>query len=273
MLNNSRFSLNRIICPELGLEDFFKLTAELGLRNVELRNDLPGEKIVDQYSPEEARALADRYDIHILTINAIQKFNLGTLQEQIYEETREMLALAAAIGCKALVLCPTNNDKNDTRTPEEAYRDTVAALQKLAPLFEKHGITGLVEALGFEVCSLRSKETAIKAIQESGSSSYQLVHDTFHHYFGPDEDMYPDYTGLVHISGVEADLPENQIQDEHRILIGSQDMIHNKEQIQRFERKGYTGIYSFEPFSPEIHSMSPETLTEALKESLNFMIA
>ena len=42
MIENSRISLNRIICPSLELEDFFKLTAELGLQKVELRNDLPG---------------------------------------------------------------------------------------------------------------------------------------------------------------------------------------------------------------------------------------
>ena len=53
MMERSRFSLNRIIYPDLNLEDFFKFTADLGLNKVELRNDLPGKGVIDTYSPEE----------------------------------------------------------------------------------------------------------------------------------------------------------------------------------------------------------------------------
>ncbi len=47
MLNKSRFALNRMVCPGLGLERFFRLAKELGLDKVELRNDLAGGKILD----------------------------------------------------------------------------------------------------------------------------------------------------------------------------------------------------------------------------------
>ena len=43
---------------------------------------------------------------------------------------------------------------------------------------EKAGIRGFVEPFVFKECSLRSKERAIQAIQESGSSVYGIVHDT-----------------------------------------------------------------------------------------------
>jgi len=109
MLDLSRFSLNRIIYPGLDLENFFKLTQELGLSKVELRNDLPGGKILDDASPEAVKALADRYGIEIITINAIQHFNLGSVLSQVYEETRAMLNTASAIGCGAVVICPHND--------------------------------------------------------------------------------------------------------------------------------------------------------------------
>ena len=271
MLDKSRFGLNRIIYPGLDLENFFKFTKDLGLSKVELRNDLPGGRILDDSSPEDAKALAEQYGLQILTINAIQKFNLGSVLEQVYHELKDMLQTASAIGCGAIVLCP-NNDVEDTRTPEQFYNDTVAALKKLAPLFEESGVIGLVEPLGFEECSLRSKDTAVKAIQESGYDGYKLVHDTFHHYLGSDKTFYPAYTGLVHISGVETSIPKNQIKDAHRILIGSQDIMANKHQIDTFEAQGYGGDYSFEPFSAEVQNMSLDELKEAIEESLNFIM-
>jgi 2-keto-myo-inositol isomerase len=131
----------------------------------------------------------------------------------------------------------------------------------------------LVEPLGFEESSLRSKEVAVKAIQESGYVGYKLVHDTFHHYLGPDEHVYPAHTGLVHISGVETDLPKSQIRDEHRVLIGSRDIMGNTGQIALLESQGYTGEYSFEPFSAEVQNMSLEQLQQAVLASLEFIRA
>jgi 2-keto-myo-inositol isomerase len=271
MLDKSRFSLNRIIYPTLNLEDFFKLTTELGLSKVELRNDLPGGKILDNFSAKEVTALAERYGIQIITINAIQHFNLGALLEQVYANVKDMLHTASVIGCGAVVLCP-NNDVEDRRTQEQFYVDTVVALKKLAPLFDESGITGLVEPLGFEESSLRSKEMAVKAIQESGYDGYKLVHDTFHHYLSPNEQLYPAYTGLVHISGVESDLPRTRIRDEHRILIGSQDIMRNKEQISLLEARGYTGFYSFEPFSADVQQMSLDALHDSIQDSITFLM-
>jgi predicted xylose isomerase-like sugar epimerase len=36
MINRSKISLNRIIYPKLKLEDFFKFTKDLGLKNIEI---------------------------------------------------------------------------------------------------------------------------------------------------------------------------------------------------------------------------------------------
>lgn len=271
MLDKSRFSLNRIIYPGLNMENFFKLTKEIGLDKVELRNDLPGNKILDDLSEKDVKDLAVKYGIKILTINAIQKFNLASVFDKMYEETKEMLDMASSIGCSAIVLCP-NNDVNDKRTDEQFYSETVSALKKLSALFEERGITGLVEPFGFDECSLRSKKTASQAIKESGCSCYKMVHDTFHHYLGPDDTVFPEYTGLVHISGVETDIPKSRIRDEHRVMVGEKDIMHNKAQIKAFESEGYSGVYSYEPFSSDVQNMSLDNIKTAIKESIEFII-
>ena len=89
MINRSRIGLNRIIYPKLGLEDFFKFTKDLDLNKVELRNDLPGGKIMDGYSPEELKELSKKYGVEILTINALQKFNLGAILSKSLEELKK----------------------------------------------------------------------------------------------------------------------------------------------------------------------------------------
>jgi 2-keto-myo-inositol isomerase len=181
-----------------------------------------------------------------------------------------MIRTAGAIGCRAIVLCP-NNDKADGRTVDQVYHDTVAALKRIGPLFESAGIEGFVEPFGFSECSLRSKKTAIEAIGVSGEKVFRIVHDSFHHFLGPDEAFFPHETGIVHISGVESNIDQTQFTDGHRILIGPHDVMHNQAQIRALERQGYTGFYSYEPFSSQVQEMDFEALLAALDESLKFI--
>jgi 2-keto-myo-inositol isomerase len=60
----------------------------------------------------------------------------------------------------------------------------------------------------------------------------------------------------VHISGAENDLPKTHIRGEHRVLIGSQDIMNNKDQIAFLGSQGYSGVYSFEPFPEDVQQMS-----------------
>lgn len=266
-IDRSRFCLNRNISPSLDLENFFKLSRDVGLTAVELRNDLPGGSLLDDISPEQVSALADDYQVRILTINAVQKFNLVAVLDDVYSDVQALIRTAGAIGCQAIVLCP-NNDPNDRRTSDQCYQDTVTALKRIGPLLGNAGINGFVEPFGFSECSLRSKETAIQAIRESGEDAYRIVHDTFHHFLGPDEKLFSAETGIVHISGVEADIDQAQFEDDHRILIGPKDRIDNQAQISEMEAQGYSGFYSFEPFSPNVQKMSLKELSKALDESL-----
>ena len=273
-----RFALNRIACPSLDLDGFYALAAKAGLRAVELRNDLPGGQVVDGLAPARAVEAAEKHGVRVVTINALQKFDLAAERPRAMEELERLLDLAAAIRCPAIVLCPTN-DTGDRRSPEARREETVGALRAFAPAFSSRGLLGYVEPLGFEECALRSAVGAAAAVRSSGASCYRIVLDTFHHYLGPDgmEDLGSAYdvsmTGLVHVSGVEAPLPKEQLRDPHRILPGPRDRMDSRGQIARLLARGYRGDISFEPFSPEVQRTGPEALVAALRASVEHLAA
>ena len=276
MIKKSKFSLNRIIYPKLKLENFFKFAKDLDLDKIELRNDLPGGKIIDGYTPEQLKELSKKYGVEILTINALQKFNLAAVLPETIKELKKLINLLLSIGCKAIVLCP-NNDVNDKRNQEEIFKETVKALKSFGPLFQDSGIQGYLEPLGFEECSLRSLIIAMKAIQESNYPVYKIVHDTFHHHIGPDtfdtieNDYDISYTGLVHISGVECNISVEEYRDNHRVLVTEQDRLQNKEQIELLLKLGYAGNISFEPFSKTIQEMEIEKIKSAINYSIEYI--
>ena len=276
MIARSKISLNRILLPRVSLEEFFKLNADLELNKIELRNDLPGIGIIAPYSPEQVKGLSEKYNIKILTINALQKFNLGAVLPEVLAELKELIRLSVAIDCEAIVLVPTN-DTNDKRDSDVIMQETVTALKAFGPLFEDNGIWGYVEPLGFEECSLRSKVVGLQAIQESGFSNYKIVHDTFHHHLGPDTDdrLKNDYdishTGLVHVSGVESQIASNQYRDDHRILITDGDRLKNRKQLELLINLGYKGDISFEPFANDVQEMEIEALKAAINQSIDYI--
>jgi len=276
VINRSTVGLNRIIYPKLKLEDFFKFAKDLDLNKIELRNDLPGGEIIDGYTPGQVKELSKKYGVEILTINALQKFNLGTILPETIEELKKLISLSLSIGCKAIVLCP-NNNVNDKRNSEEIFKETVKALKSFGPLFQNSGIKGYLEPLGFEECSLRSIVTAMRAIQESGYPVYKIVHDTFHHHLGPDtfdtikNDYDISYTGLVHISGVKSNIPVEEYRDDHRVLVTEQDKLQNREQIALLLKLGYVGNISFEPFSKKVQEVEIEKIKSAINHSIEYI--
>lgn len=272
-MTRSRIGLNRILSPHLSLERFFALAARIGAQAVELRNDLPPVDTIDNLHPQAVRELATKHSLSILTINALQHFNLAARRTELESELRGLLKLAAAIGCHAIVLVP-HNAVDDPRDAETSYRETVQALTAFAPYFEEAGLLGYVEPLGFGECSLDSKLTALKAIRECGGGPYRIIHDTFHHAIGPDSNdtlatsIPVEDIGLVHISGVEAELQPGQCRDEHRLLVTPNDRLQNREQITILEKRWYRGFYSFEPFAPEVQNLAESELEAALERSI-----
>ena len=69
------FALNHIVSPHRKFADFVRLTRDLGITSVEIRNDLQGVEIVDGTPADEVKAAAEDAGVEILSINALQRFN------------------------------------------------------------------------------------------------------------------------------------------------------------------------------------------------------
>lgn len=262
------FALNHMVSPGLDHRAFFALAQRLGVRQVEIRNDLAGVAITDGTRPEQVRADAAASGLTILSINALQRFNEWNATRAA--EARELAAYAQACGAAALVLCPVNDHAFAPPTAERlaGLRD---ALTGLAPILTEAGITGLVEPLGFAECSLRLKSEAVAAIDAVGAGSvFKLVHDTFHHHVAGESDLFPARTGLVHISGVtDPAVAADTMRDPDRVLVNAEDRIGNIRQLQALIEGGYEGPISFEPFAASVHRSAD--IAGALGASITFV--
>jgi len=265
---NARFCINRKIAPSLTLPQFFKLVSQLGIHNVELRNDMPSGRVTDDLTGDEVKSLARESGIRIVTINALYPFN--QLNEEVLQRARQLLSDAQAIGAESLVLCPLNDG-----TPISAA-DTVAALKTLSPLFAEAGIQGLVEPLGFPQSSLRSATQAQTLIQDAGVP-FRLLIDTFHHHLFEDaeqtfeKEVDIQQIGLVHLSGVTDPRPVDQLTDEERIMLSADDRLRSKQQVERLEKMGYTGLYAFEPFSSVMNSWQEADIAREIRDSIQLL--
>ena len=261
------FALNHMTAPALTLDGLFALAVSLGIDAVEIRNDLDGNAILDGTTPAQVKALAERHGVTILSINALQRFNEWTPARAA--EAQDLIDYASACGARALVLVPKNDGTGQADGERQA--NLRQALTALKPLLDAAGIIGLVEPLGFEICSLRSKREAVDAIKATGGEqTFRLVHDTFHHHLAGEPDLFADMTGLVHISGVEdRDVTVADMRDGHRVLVGPQDRLGNLNQIKALLAAGYGGPLSFEPFSPAVHDVSDPKA--AVAESIAFV--
>lgn len=259
------FSLNHMVAPRLAHAAFFDLTRKLGLDRVEIRNDLAGVALADGTSAAEVGAAAKARDLRILSINALQRFNLW--DEARAAEAAALIAQAVASGAEAWALCPVN-DVNYTPSAAERREALAKALNGLKPMLKAAGIVGLVEPLGFVECSLRYKQDAVEAIEAiGGAGAFRLVHDTFHHFVAGETKMFPHYTGLVHISGVtDPAATAATMRDPHRVLVDAGDRIGNIAQLRALRAGGYDGALSFEPFAASVHES--RTIEADLRSSL-----
>jgi 2-keto-myo-inositol isomerase len=260
------YALNHMVAPRRTFAELAEVATSLGLDQVEIRNDLDGMPLRDGTPPARIREQAEAAGVRVLSINALQRFN-----DWNEARAREAVALARSArdcGAPALVLCPVN-DVRYRLSESERQRNLRHALQALAPILAEAGIIGLIEPLGFAESSLRLKSDVVEAIEELElGERFRLVHDTFHHYLAGEARMFPEWTGLVHISGVAEDLPLDRLRDEHRVLVDGNDVLGNIAQIIAL-MEGYDGPYSFEPFAASVHAQGD--IAGALEISMHWI--
>jgi 2-keto-myo-inositol isomerase len=264
------YAINHMVAPRKSFAELVAIARSLELDAVEIRNDLPGTAILDGTDAAQIRDQAEAGGVRILSINALQRFNEWNAEREI--EARSLARYAHDCGAAMLVLCPVN-DVSYRLAESERLKGLRDALGALAPILGDAGIMGLVEPLGFQESSLRLKSEAVEAIEDQGQvDRFRIVHDTFHHYLSGEPHLLSDWTGMVHLSGVDDQgLPLSVLRDANRGLVGPDDRLGNVAQICALLAGGYGGPFSFEPFAKSVHAS--HDITGALESSIHWLDA
>ncbi len=267
-----RSALNHMTTPKLDCRSFLDLAASLGCVGVELRNDLADKKLsaadfFDGDAPEAIGAYARAKGLRLLGLSEAYGFN--SWSEAMRAKVQLLIDQAVASGAETISLIPRNDAPK--WTDSERLAALREALGEILPMLETANMVALIEPLGFVSSSLRLKAEAVDAIEAvGGRGRYKLVHDTFHHHLAGGGAIFPEYTGIVHISGVvDPSLTPEEMQDGHRILVDARDRLGNIAQMRELLDAGYEGAFSYEPFSAEVHAMTDPA--SAIAESFAFI--
>lgn len=246
------FSLNHMVAPRLDYAAFFDLALRLGVKAVEIRNDIPTAKMGNKNAKAIGKLARDK-GVTIVNVNALQRWNQWNKAKA--DEANRLAEYTTLTGAKNLILVPTNDTKF-TPSHEARLDGLRVALDGLKGILKDHGLIGCVEPLGFVECSLRLKAEAIAAIDDvKGAKRFKVTHDTFHHFVAGEKEVFADRTGLIHVSGVtDRSHTAATMRDPQRVLVDASDMIDNKGQVKRLFAEGYKGYVSFEPFSKVVHA-------------------
>jgi len=265
--------LNRIIKPQLSLPDFLKFTADLGVKYVEVRNDIGDQGVLDSLPDTAVQRAFSETGIKALTINALYPFEDIKVLDATLGKLQGLITEAKRINCLQIVLCPLN-DASDPRNSAERADQLVTALNAYGPLFAEAGMTGLIEPLGFSVSALRTKRAALEGIARCNyPGSYKVLHDTFHHYLSGETEFFPQDTALVHVSGVPAGKVRTAITDDDRILVTEDDILDNRGQVASLAKAGYNAPFSYEPFSPQVRNLPVAELKTQLEKSIEYLFS
>jgi 2-keto-myo-inositol isomerase len=252
--------------PNLSYVDFLDLATSLGCMGVEVRNDID-RPLFDGMDPMAAGQLARDKGLRLVGLSQVYPFNAWS--DEVAQNVRDLIATATAAGAETISLIPRNDGTGTANGERQA--NLRLAMKAVLPMLEAADMVALVEPLGFPVSSLRQKSELVEVIEAlDAADRFKLVHDTFHHTLAGGGAYYPEHTGIVHISAVvDPDVPVEEMQDAHRVLIDSNDRLGNIEQIAALRAAGYDGPYSYECFAPETHALE-DPYTE-IKRSFDFI--
>ncbi|MFB9981347.1 TIM barrel protein [Mesorhizobium kowhaii] len=267
------FALNHMTAPRLDCRKFIDLAASLNCVGVELRNDMADKKLTtaqffDGESPATIGAYVRAKGLRLLGLSEAYGFNAWS--DSMRDKVQLLITQAAEAGAESISLIP----RNDAPVYAGNERDEALrrALGEIIPMLDKAKLIALIEPLGFVTSSLRHKADAIASIKAvGGEAHFKLVHDTFHHHLAGERNFFPEFTGIVHISGVvDPALAPEDMQDGHRILVDNRDRLDNLEQFRALLNAGYAGAFSYEAFSAEVHAFTAPAVS--LRQSMEFIV-
>ncbi|MFV2001381.1 MAG: TIM barrel protein [Paracoccaceae bacterium] len=252
--------------PDLRWNELLDLAADLGCVGVEFRNDLTSP-LFDGDAPQAVAEHSRKLGLRIVGLGQIYPFN--SWSADIRKDVAALIRTAVECGAETISLIPRNDGTGLGNGERQA--NLQLAMREIKPMLEDAGLVALIEPLGFFTSSLRHKEEAVEIIEAlDATASFRLVHDTFHHHLAGDGAIFPEHTGIIHISGVTDPQPGvHEMCDEHRVLVDANDRLDSIGQLRAFVRAGFAGPISFEAFSPEVHACAD--LKTELSKSIRFI--
>ncbi len=246
-------AINNVTAPDLSFNALVSLAHNIGCVGLELRNDLKSP-LFDGRDPAEAGQAARNAGLEILALAEVKCFNDWSDAKAV--EADALMAMASACGARGISLIPRNDGHGLGNGERQA--NLRIALRELKPMLDAHGLLGFVEPLGFEHCSMQYKSEAVEIIEAlNADHCIKLVHDTFHHHLAGGGPVFPDHTGIVHVSGVAVtDIPAREMTDQHRLLVDGQDRLGSVHQVEALLASGYHGPISMEAFAPEVQALT-----------------
>ena len=238
------FALNQIIFPDLPFKDFLTFSKRLNIKAIEIRNDIK-TNLIKENDPIKIKSICQDNDINILSINALQKFNIWNKDRE--NEFISLCKYADKANINAIVLVPVND--GSIKSQKEQIQLLEHSLININKIINNFNVIALVEPLGFNQSSLRFKSLTANVIKNLQSNKFKIIHDTFHHALAKEKEFFPSLTGLVHFSGVSNMYKNIELNDDHRSIVDDEDILENIYQIQTLSKSNYSGYFSFEPFS------------------------
>ena len=264
-MKNLSFALNQIMLPEASFTDFIYFAKKLDIHAIEIRNDIR-TNLIKENDPLQVKEECEKNTVKILSINALQKFNIWNSDRK--EELINLCEYAEKANISSIVLVPLNDGSIQSEKDKKKLLEV--SLNSINNILQDYNVKGLVEPLGFKKSSLKFKSLAVEIINSLQKNKLQLVHDTFHHKLSNENNFFSSVTGLVHFSGVSNNYDNINLQDDHRSIVDEADIIDNISQIKKLIKENYNGYFSFEPFSNEL--ITNKDIFEITKNCLNFII-
>jgi len=162
--------------PDMGVEAFFKLMADIGYPAVEIweRGD----------DFEEVMALAKKYHLTVCSMSGhlIERLNNRSYHDQIEAEVRTSIDVAAKRGIPGLILVSGN--RLPYQTDAEAIEAVADGIRRVAPYAEQKGINLNLELMNSKVdhpgylCD--HTNWAMVVLRQVNSSRVKLLYDIYH---------------------------------------------------------------------------------------------
>ena len=218
---------------------------------------------------EDAIACVKASGLRVTGFQVLRDFEglSGHLHAYKVDIAKSMIEMGAALGARVLLAC-SSTSQHGTADVDHVARD----LRKLAMLALPHRIKVAYEGLSWGR-HINEYPQAWEAVQRADMPNLGLGLDSYHVFatatsLDPLDDIDPEKLFLVQLSDFmwqETRTPEERMTTARTFRVFPGEGVHSEplaELVQRLDRMGYGGDYSFEVFNDDYQQIPPATVCQ-----------